>query len=110
MRRFFLIFASAFIGFSMLPLAYPDGFAAVAIVGLLSAGSILLIRGTTSEKEFLTDLFISALLLRLVFGLFVPSYDLPGFFGGGAHTYSFFGYAVMHDLFGELSRTCFSAT
>jgi len=110
MRRFFLIFASAFIGFSMLTLAYPDGFAAVAIVGLLSAGSILLIRATTSEKEFLTDLFIAALLLRLVFGLFVHSYDLRDFFGGDANTYDFRGYALMQYWLGNLPANDFTVT
>jgi len=105
MKRSFLIFCSAFVGMAMVVLAFPEGFAALAIVSLFSIGTILLFRQFRSEKEFLTNTFLTGLLLRLLFGIFIHVFDLRGFFGGDANTYDFRGYLLMQYWMGDLLGT-----
>jgi hypothetical protein len=102
MKRLFLMVWAAFVGLAIVILTYPDGFAALGIVLLISIPTILIIRSQSDEKEFLTDLFIAGLLLRLLFGVFVHTFELRTFFGGDALTYDIRGYALMQYWFGYL--------
>ncbi|MEP6847517.1 MAG: glycosyltransferase family 39 protein [Acidobacteriota bacterium] len=102
MKRSILIVAAALVALAMVTLAYPEGFAALAIVSLLSMAAILLFRQFSDEKEFLTNVFLAALLLRLLFGIFVHVYDLRDFFGGDANTYDFRGFALTQYWLGHL--------
>ena len=49
--------------------------------------AILIFRRFTEEKEFVTAVFLLALILRMGFGLLVQIFDLRNFFGGDAAAY-----------------------
>jgi len=107
MNRSLLIVCAVLVGVAMVTLAYPEGFAAVGIVIIVSLLAILLFQRFSYEKEFefLVNVFLAALLLRLLFGIFIQVYDLRDFFGGDANTYDFRGYLLMKYWMGDLLAT-----
>ena len=93
------------VGFAMVALAFPKGMAAVFLTATLSFGAIALINKYAEgkvEKTFVTRVFLIALLVRLIFGLFVHVFDLHGFFGGDAETYNDVGYRLLESWFGPV--------
>lgn len=70
--------------------SFPNGGVAALIIVILSFFSILIIR-RNSDGLFLTNVFLLALILRVVFGWIIFSFDLIEFFGGDQNTYDFFG-------------------
>jgi len=86
----------------MVSLVFPDGVAAIGVVVLVSTLSLLLFRQFTSEREFLTNLFIAALLLRILFGVIIHVLDMRGYFGGDALTYDGNGWALVGYWTGNL--------
>jgi 4-amino-4-deoxy-L-arabinose transferase-like glycosyltransferase len=64
-----------------------DAIMALVVVALLSWIVISVFRVYAEEKDFVTQVFIGALLARLLFGLLVHLFDLRAFFGGDATTY-----------------------
>lgn len=80
---------------SLLFLLIDGGPAALAVTVILSLISLLVFRQFTSERHFVTVVFLAALALRLGFGIFVHVYDLREFFGGDANTYDFLGNEMM---------------
>ena len=69
----------------------PGGAAALLLTAVLSLIALIVFRHFTKQKDFVTVLFLTALVLRLAFGLFVHIFDLREFFGGDANTYDFLG-------------------
>lgn len=93
------------VGFAMIALAFPKGMAAVFLTTILSFAVIGLIHKYTDgkeEKTFVTRVFLVALLVRLIFGLFVHVSDLHGFFGGDSETYSAVGIRLLESWFGPV--------
>ncbi len=80
----------------MLTLGYPEAASALLVVGVSSGIALFFFRHFTDEKEFVTTLFLTALVVRLIFGLFVHVYELRGFFGGDAISYDIYG-GVIRD-------------
>lgn len=105
MDRFLLVLCSVFVGVGMVALVFPDGVAAIGVVVLISILALAVVRRFSSEREFLTNLFIAALLLRILFGVIVQVLDMRGYFGGDATTYDFKGWLLaqywMGNLFGN---------
>ncbi|HUF05627.1 MAG TPA: phospholipid carrier-dependent glycosyltransferase [Aridibacter sp.] len=99
------VLAAAFVLF-----AGADG--AVAVMLTLAVALLILFVIRVWFPEYagpLTDLFLIALIARLVFGLIVHIADARDSFGGDAQTYDFFGWALMrrefgYDLSSELAR------
>jgi hypothetical protein len=91
----FLIWSfAAMIAVWMLTLGFPDEASALLVV-LFSAGiALFFFRRFAEEKEFITNLFLAALVVRLAFGMFVHLYDAREFFGGDAITFHHFGAAI----------------
>jgi hypothetical protein len=84
----FLILASAVvIALSVFAVQFPDGVVAFLLVVILSGLALTVFRRFTEEKEFVTSVFLLALLLRMGFGLLVHIFDLRDFFGGDALIY-----------------------
>src|SRR5215203_4166264 len=81
--------------FAVMILAFPDGVVAVLLTAVVSVPVIILIRQNTSESHFLIQLFLAALTLRMLFGVFIHAYDLRGFFGADAITYDMFGKTIL---------------
>lgn len=68
-------------------IGFPDGLIALALVSAMSVGFLFLFRKATDEKDTVTRIFLLAIALRMLFGLFVHAYSLQDFFGADAHTY-----------------------
>jgi Dolichyl-phosphate-mannose-protein mannosyltransferase len=111
----FLIIASllvtAFVIFAVPPLVLPyvDQYGAVAISDMAKA--ILLCAllaaifgyGALRQKngDFLLNLFICALLVRVLLSAFIFIFNGQNFFGGDAFTYDSYGYALMNAWRGD---------
>jgi len=102
MDRFLLVLCSVFLAIGMVSLVFPDGVAAIGVVVLVSTLALLVFRQFTSEREFLTNLFIAALLLRILFGVMIHVLDMRDYFGGDAITYDFKGYTLAEYWLGNL--------
>ena len=75
--------------------AAPDaGPAALLVAGCVSAVSFYAISRVRADKEFLQQVFLGALLLRLGLGLMIYVMGWQGFFGGDAYQYDFFGHEL----------------
>jgi 4-amino-4-deoxy-L-arabinose transferase-like glycosyltransferase len=89
--RFLAISVLGLLLLGLVFIAVPDGGVAILVVILFSAATLFVIRRFTQEKEFITNIFLSALCVRLVFGIVLHIFELRDFFGGDALTYDFLG-------------------
>lgn len=97
-----LIVWCVLVGFAMLILAFPDGMAALFLTTILSLGIIYSIHkyAQGEEKILLTRIFLVALLVRIIFGLFIHIFDLQGYFGGDSISYDGWGSRLLEIWFG----------
>jgi hypothetical protein len=80
---------------------FPDSAMAVILTTVSSLVVIFSIRYFfPEESEYLTNLFLVALLARLLFGTLLHVYDWRNFFGGDADTYDIYGNWLMEIWFG----------
>lgn len=80
---------------------FPDSAMAVILTAITSLVVIFSIRYFfPEEKEYLTNLFLVALLARMAFGTLLHVYDWRNFFGGDAATYDVYGNWLMEIWFG----------
>lgn len=84
----------------MLTLGFPDEASSLLVVLISATTALFIFRHFTEEKDFITNLFLSALVVRLAFGMFVHVYDLRDFFGGDAVSYDIYGAAIRDYWFG----------
>lgn len=68
-------------------IGFPDGLIAIILVTTLSLCFISVFRRFTDENITVTRIFLLALALRMLFGIFIHSYSLREFFGGDANSY-----------------------
>lgn len=94
-NRYYIAACLAILTVGMVAIAFPEGAASLLVVLVLSTAAILIFRRYTDEKEFITTVFLAALLIRLAFGVFIHSYELRQFFGGDALTYDFNGWRLV---------------
>jgi len=85
----------------MLAVGFPDEASALLLVVVAAGIALSLFRHYAEEKEFITTLFLGALVIRLAFGMFVQAFDLVSFFGGDAVTFHNQG-AVIADYWNGL--------
>ncbi len=93
------------VGFAMIALAFPDGMGALLLTAMLSFVTIGLIYKYAKGKEeikFVTRVFVIALLVRLIFGLFIHVFELQSYFGGDSGTYNDVGYRLLESWFGPV--------
>ena len=82
-------------------LDFPNSAVAVMLTAVSSLVIIFAIRYfSPEESEYLTNLFLAALLARLLFGTLLHVYDWRNFFGGDADTYDVYGNWLMEIWFG----------
>jgi hypothetical protein len=81
--------------FAVMFLAFPDGIVAILLTAVVSVLVVVLIRKNTNESHFLIQIFLVALVLRMLFGLFLHVFNLRVFFGGDALTYDLFGKTIL---------------
>jgi len=93
------------VGFAMVVLAFHLGMAALFLTAMLSFAAIGLIHKYSEgkeEKTLVTRVFLVALLVRIIFGLFVHVFDLQDFFAEDANGYSDVGYRLLESWFGPV--------
>jgi len=100
--RFFIGVSLLIITLGMVTVAFPDGAASILIVLLFTGVALFLFRRYGEEPEFLTNIFLGALMIRLAFGVFVHVFDLREFFGGDANTYDFRGWRLVEYWTGQV--------
>lgn len=86
-----LIILCTLLSLSMTFLAFPDGAVSVLLILFLSLPAIFLIRRYSEEKDFLTNVFLTALLVRIGFGFFIHFFDLRLIFGPDAVGFDIWG-------------------
>jgi hypothetical protein len=80
----------------MLSVSFPNEASALLVVMTTAGIALGVFRHFTKEKEFVTTLFLAALVVRLAFGMFVYVFDYRDFFGGDSETYHTLG-GVIYD-------------
>lgn len=81
---------------------FPHGAIAVLLLAIFSIVTISLIRRYAPEdKDYLTTIFVLALLVRVSFGFVINHFNLQEFFGGDANTYDGIGHLLTRIWQGE---------
>lgn len=101
--RYFIAACLIVLTLGMVTVAFPEGAASILVVLFFSSIAILVFRKFTSEKEFLTTIFLGALVVRLAFGVFVHVFEYRDFFGGDAITYDFNGWRLVEYWTGQIA-------
>lgn len=84
-----------FVAIAVLVSTFPDGVVAVLVAVLMSLGTVYIISQTDYDTDFLIQVFLIALLARIVFGSLVHIFGINDFFGGDALTYDNHGNALI---------------
>ena len=111
-RRLIILGCVIVLALGIFVVPFPGGVIAMALVSVLAGGIVIAIRKFSGEREFLTDVFLAALLLRLVFGIFIDVFDVREFFGLDALGYHSAAAKLVDDWTGksELSTILLSQT
>jgi 4-amino-4-deoxy-L-arabinose transferase-like glycosyltransferase len=83
--------------------AFPEGVIAMFLVSVCSFIAILVIRRVDRENTFLVDIFLIALIARILFGLTVHAFDMREFFAGDTLTFDFYGNRIAEVWAGQSS-------
>ena len=101
--RYFIAACLIVVTLGMVTVAFPEGAASILVVLGLSTFALLAFRRFSAEREFLTTIFLAALLVRLAFGIFIHIFELREFFGGDATTYDFRGWRLVEYWTGQVT-------
>ncbi len=94
------------VGLFLATVNFPNGAIAVLLIVACSVAAISLIRYYAPEdKDYLTNLFLLALLARVGFGFLINYFRLHDFFGGDAVTYDQLGYRLVEIWQGTADLT-----
>lgn len=80
-----------------------EGAVAVMVVTVMSVAVVFLIKQKTEQSEFLIQVFLAALIVRIIFGMFIHIFELRPFFGGDALTYDSLGNRLVDIWFNNFS-------
>jgi 4-amino-4-deoxy-L-arabinose transferase-like glycosyltransferase len=81
--------------------AHSDAAAALVICALVAIPASFLVFRSKIENHFLFQLFIGALLVRILVGTIINVFELQDFFGGDAYTYDYYGSALLKAFAGD---------
>ena len=98
--KYFVWTGAGAVALWMLSVSFPNEASALLVVLFSSAIALAAFRHYSAEKDFITTLFLAALVARLAFGMFVYVFDLRDFFGGDATTYHNFGSIIRDQWMG----------
>jgi hypothetical protein len=107
-KLFVLICVIVGIGVSLF--LFPYGFLAALFCAVCSLITFAVLRRSKEENQFLLQIFLAGLVLRVLAATMVHVFDLYSFFGGDSLTYDFrgmrlseiwFGQALVHDELGK---------
>lgn len=86
-----LLILTALTGLGMIFLSFPDGAYSVTLIVVLALPAVLIMEKYPEKKDFLINIFLLGLLLRLWLGLAIHIFDLRDAFGPDAYTYNNLG-------------------
>ncbi|MEO7540202.1 MAG: hypothetical protein ABIV21_09245, partial [Pyrinomonadaceae bacterium] len=95
LHKFLILSCVLIVALCFFALPFPDGPVAIGLVFAVSGLAVMLLRQFTSEKEFVTSIFLTGLVMRMAFGIMVEFYDLRDFFGPDAFAYDAGGFGIM---------------
>ena len=101
--RYLITICLVLVTLGMITAAFPEGAASILIVLGLSTVTLFVFRRFSSDREFLTTIFLGALLVRLAFGIFIHVFEFRDFFGADASTYDFNGWRLVEYWSGQIS-------
>ncbi len=112
--RFIVLFCIVVGLVSVFAVPFPDGFIAVAVTAVLAGLTAFIFRRFLPDQQFVTNVFLLALALRMAFGLLVHIEEWRLFFGADAITYDFNGsalqpgckYGLGYELFRRVHLLC----
>src|SRR5919202_1704033 len=78
------------------------GAAALLPCAALALVSLLIVKRVDSDSGFLPQVFVAALLLRVLLATAIFNFNMQEFFGGDALTYDAQGFALLQVWRGEL--------
>lgn len=85
---------------------FPNGALAALVVSIMLLAGITLIKKYGSDdKDFLINIFLAALTVRIGFGIMIFTYSLQDFFGADALTYDFLGQRLVELWQGKADPT-----
>lgn len=99
------IVLSFFVALGVMLLTLPEGVAAISLTVITSLIVIVIIRQFDDESKFLVNIFLWALICRILFGTILHIFEWREFFGGDALTYDFFGDRLTEIWRGNISTT-----
>lgn len=107
LSRFVILACCLVFAFATIVLPFPEGFAGVAVAGVITGCMIFVLRRYTEETTFITNVVLLGLAIRLAFGIFVHLSGTPmrEFFGGDAITYDMNGAAMVNVWFHNAPMT-----
>ena len=95
-----LLVLCAVAAFAMCFISYPDGAASVLLILFVAVPVVWYIQKKTEEKEFLTNIFLLALLARIGLGVLIHYFNLRGVFGPDATLYDAVGQRLVEMWLG----------
>src|SRR2546430_2204501 len=84
----------------VIPAHYEAAGALILSIVLSTAVALVLVR-IKPDGQFLLQLFVAALLVRVIVGTLINVFELQEFFGGDTFTYDFYGSALVKSWAGD---------
>ena len=79
----------------------PEGGVAMLLTVFCTIIGVAIFRRVDDESDFLVNIFLLALIARILFGTLLHVFELRDFFGGDAFTYDFFGNRLVEIWSGQ---------
>ncbi len=92
----------AVIAIAVAIVSFPDGFVALLVCSLLSLVGLLIINRFTEEKKFLVQIFLLALIVRVLFATLLQVFDIKSFFAEDSMLYDILGDRLANYWWGNV--------
>ncbi|PYS60944.1 MAG: hypothetical protein DMF74_17395, partial [Acidobacteria bacterium] len=96
-----ILTAIVFVAVLLVVPAHSDAAGALTVCVLLAFPVGVLLWRNKVEGQFLLQVFVAALLVRVLVGAVINVFELQEFFGGDALTYDFYGFALVKSWGGD---------
>ncbi len=96
-----ILTAIVFVAVLLVVPAHADAAGALTVCVLLAIPVGVLLWRNKVEGQFLLQVFVAALLVRVLVGAVINVFELQEFFGGDAITYDFYGFALVQSWGGD---------
>src|SRR5256886_791658 len=96
-----ILTAIVFVSILLVVPAHSDAAGALTVCVLLAIPVAVLLWRNKVEGQFLLQVFVAALLVRVLVGAVINVFELQEFFGGDALTYDFYGFALVKSWGGD---------